>query len=73
MNKWIPVTERLPENDRWKQIIVSLAFNDGTHKQSRCAYFIDGMFYSAYADFPFPDGIVKAWMPMPEPYERKEE
>lgn len=71
MSEWIPVTERLPEDNRWKQVIVTLELSDGKHRQSRCAYFIDGMFHSCEAHFPYADGTVKAWIPLPKPYEGK--
>lgn len=71
MSEWIPVTERLPENNRWKQVIVTLELDDGIHRQSRCAYFTGGMFYSCEGHFPYADKAVKAWMPMPKPYERR--
>lgn len=71
MNEWIPITERLPENNRWKQVIVTLELDNGTHRQSRCAYFTGGMFYGCETHFPYAEGTVKAWMPMPEPYERR--
>lgn len=65
VGEWIPVEERLPEND--KDVLVTC--NNG-----EVAY----GFYSKEDDYWFMDSIdneaylVLAWQPLPEPYEVKE-
>ena len=73
--KWIPVTERLPEDNRGKQIIITLdpSYGDGKRMVSRCAYFTHGRFYSCESHGVYMNSAVKAWMPLPEPYEVKHE
>lgn len=73
MSEWIPVTERLPEDNRGKQIIVTLdpSYGDGKHMVSRCAYFTHGVFYSCESHGIYMKSSVKAWMPMPKAYEGK--
>lgn len=66
VGEWIPVEERLPEND--KDVLVTC--NNG-----EVAY----GFYSKEDDYWFMDSIdneaylVLAWQPLPEPYEEKED
>lgn len=65
---WIPVTERLPEDDE-----MCLAYTDaGT--QIVLQFF--GGYWNASSNGhgnAFEDGIVIAWMPLPEPYRRRAE
>ena len=56
--KWIPVSERLPEEEQY--VLVTTNFNSIT----TCIYFLDSEYWQMY---------VIAWMPLPEPYEEDKE
>lgn len=72
-HRWIPVEERLPEEDTIVLLTVSglyscITFSDAIELGNLCSdgeWFIEG-----YPDWDDPN--VTAWMPLPEPY-RKEE
>ena len=59
---WIPVSERLPELGQY--VLCSIADNYANHKiiisQYNCQYY-------------WREGIVEAWMPLPEPYKAESE
>ena len=63
--KWIPVSERLPE-DTSKPVLIS-----GIYKRLG-VYAVDIARYNGgmwqYDGFTFPDCDILAWMPLPEPY-----
>jgi len=62
-NDWIPVTERLPEEDG-KYLCTITHEKFGYHEVRRCLCCIDRFyFYDLY-----PGEKVTAWMPLPEPY-----
>ena len=71
-HRWIPVEERLPEEDTIVLLTVSglyscITFSDAIELGNLCSdgsWFIEG-----YPDWDNPE--VTAWMPLPEPY-RKE-
>ena len=71
--RWIPVEERLPEEDTIVLLTVSglyscITFSDATELGNLCSdgsWFIEG-----YPDWDNPE--VTAWMPLPEPYQGKE-
>ena len=59
VQKWIPVTERLPENDTY--ILVT---TDGV---TASAYWHNDRFYAFTASGVATVGCVTHWMPLPEP------
>ena len=63
-HRWIPVTERLPEDD--SMVLVSCRTKKGIDSVNR-AYYSDGYWHGSGS----MSGVV-AWMPLPEPYGGKE-
>lgn len=66
---WIPVDERLPENDDFVLVTVTgiynaLTFSDAIQLASYCKG--DGWFVEGYPDWENPN--ISAWRPLPEPY-----
>ena len=59
--RWIPVTERLPDNG--KEVLIT-AWEDTV--DVACLH-LDGNWASGFCNFD--DGDVRAWMPLPKPYE----
>lgn len=59
-SKWIPCSERLPEN----AMNVIAQFSDGTVTELR--YAGNGIFEGIYE---YSTRVIIAWMPLPEPYE----
>ena len=70
IQKWIPVSERLPE-DTSKPVLIS-----GNYKRLG-VYAVDIARYNGgmwqYDGFTFPDCDILAWMPLPEPYKEESE
>lgn len=73
---WIPVEERMPENDDFVLATVTgiynvLTFSEAIQLASYCKD--DGWFIEGYPEWENPN--VSAWRPLPEPYrpERSEE
>ena len=72
-HRWIPVEERLPEEDTIVLLTVSglyscITFSDAIELGNLCSdgsWFIEG-----YPDWDDPN--VTAWMPLPEPYQKEE-
>ena len=62
--RWIPVTERLPEN--FERVIVWMSWGGFSMMD-----FQMGRFYPLNSVNPVPDEAVTAWMPLPEPYRPK--
>ena len=58
---WIPVTERLPEDDAF--VLVSCRTKRGVNGINR-AYYMDGAWHGSGS----MSGVT-AWMPLPEPYD----
>lgn len=71
-HRWIPVEERLPEEDTIVLLTVSglyscITFSDAIELGNLCS---DGEgFIEGYPDWDDPN--VTAWMPLPEPYQGK--
>lgn len=66
---WIPVEERLPEDDVFVLVTVTgiynaLTFSSAIQLASYCKN--DGWFIEGYPDWENPN--VSAWRPLPEPY-----
>lgn len=61
---WIPVTERLPEND--EMVLVSCQTTKGVKNVNR-AYYMNGSWHGSGSM-----SGVKAWQPLPDPYEPQE-
>ena len=59
-NGWIPVIERLPEND--DMMLVSCRTKKGINSVNR-AYYFNGHWHGSGSM-----SNVKAWQPLPEPY-----
>ena len=57
--KWIPVTEKLPENGQY--VLCSLSAECGSKHNIVINAFEEGREY-------WYDGKIEAWMPLPEPY-----
>lgn len=62
--KWIPVSERLPENHN-QEVLISLEWGIDIGRYS------DGEWHSEWINH-YDDGNVLAWMPLPKPYEPQE-
>ena len=63
LGKWIPCSERLPENE----MNVIAQFSSGTVTELR--YAGNGIFEGIYE---YSTKIIIAWMPLPEPYREEE-
>lgn len=64
--RWIPCSERLPEEDG--RFLVFLPDRNGTFM---CADFLGGQWYQD--DYECTSSHVIAWMPLPEPYKKEGE
>ena len=64
LGKWIPCSERLPEN----AMNVIAQFSSGTVTELR--YAGNGIFEGIY---DYSTKVIIAWMPLPEPYKEKTE
>ena len=68
MNKWIPVSKRLPKKDE-TEVLITIK-EDGSVLQA--TYLDDRTFDTeAYGWFAIKD--IAAWMPLPQPYKEGEE
>ena len=66
MSEWIPVSERLPENDMDRTLVT---INCRGRKNVRSGHFFKGYFMNDNGDiWKTTDKEVTAWMPLPEPY-----
>lgn len=72
MSEWIPVSERLPEPS-YKRLLVSGYIRMGGLKSFSTDMARWNGDYWTFDGEPIPDGVVLAWMPMPEPYREVEE
>ena len=64
--KWIPITEKLPEEEQ--QVLISCANGYVTYD-----FFRDGQFETFNDDNVEDEEKVLAWMPLPEPYKVESE
>jgi hypothetical protein len=69
-NKWIPVSERLPEDEQEVQITYKI--NNKHHVWSAIWDKLHGRFYDKEYRSYISLNYVKAWMPLPTPYEPME-
>lgn len=67
--KWIPVTERLPEDD--EDVLVTRVYTGSTYSFIDMVWFNKGKFLTQDGELELSN--VVAWMPLPEPYKRGEE
>ena len=65
--KWIPCSERLPEEG--DTVLVSVRWYEDNDEICIAKRYDDGYWFSGYG---IQDAeIVRAWMPLPEPYEEE--
>ena len=73
--RWIPISERMPNKDRYIDFYKCLVAVSCTSRNDICdsftAYFDGKHFYRHLYDKAIISGV-KAWMPMPTPYEPQE-
>jgi len=68
--RWIPTSERLPENKTYVLVTISIP---GRQPHARSGWYQDGFFHNDNGDcWRATDIEVKAWMPLPEPFEPQE-
>lgn len=71
MNKWIPVSERLPEDEQ--EVLITYKINVKHNVWSAIWDKLHGRFYdkkySSYINLDY----VTAWMPLPQPYKAESE
>lgn len=66
-NRWIPCSERLPEDGK-NCLITYISFLDGVTKCcDGCAYVIENGWFWCLDDSEVKVDVI-AWMPLPEPY-----
>lgn len=67
-HRWIPVSERLPEEDVFVLVTVDGIYNNITFSTAiqLASYSEEGWFIEGYPEWDNPDVI--AWMELPEPY-----
>jgi hypothetical protein len=63
--QWIPVSERLPDDDRTK--VVTLA-----NGNAEAGYYSNGDWWCVGDSITLENPTVIAWMPLPEPYQEEE-
>lgn len=65
--KWIPCTERLPENKSY--VLTTIKVPGRKRPHARSGWYEDGLFMNDNGDvWKLMDIEVKAWMPLPSPY-----
>ena len=67
--EWIPVSERLPEED----VDVLITYKYSGKKIVTTAYKLPNNGWMFDNDGWIPDEVVTAWMPLPEPYNAESE
>lgn len=67
MEKWIPVSERLPEDNT--RVLVTVKVENREPKVRSGYYYMDGHFHIDNGDcWESRDKELLAWMPLPKPY-----
>lgn len=68
--RWIPTSDRLPENKTYVLVTIGIP---GRQPHARSGWYQDGFFHNDNGDcWRATDIEVKAWMPLPKPYEPQE-
>ena len=70
--RWIPVTERLPEDTLAKLVTTKIDFPANKGFATDVANYIDGKWYFSRSRIEVCLEIT-AWMPLPEPYKEESE
>ena len=71
MSEWIPVTERLPEGEKY--VLISTAEYDCPIVAKCGSYYDEEIEWSDVDGYGLEKDNIFAWMPLPEPYKEDEE